>query len=128
MSRRRSRAKENPSAGMWLAIGLGVTAAGVGIYFLTKPKAPAAATTINPSTGQPLTAAQQAALNAQIAQANADAAAAMANLLGEGAAQNNAVATSGDTSGTTSTSSGPVNTGIPQVDNAANNAASQLGF
>ena len=33
---RRRRARENPGAGTWIAIGLGVTALGVGVYFLTK--------------------------------------------------------------------------------------------
>jgi hypothetical protein len=128
MARRRRRTRENPSVGVWVALGLvGAVGAGVGIYYLTKPKAPVAPPIVNPATGQPVTAAQQAQIAAAQAQANADLAAANAMLLGQGQGQNNTSST--DTSGDTgTTSSGPVNTGVPQVDQAANQAAAQLGF
>ena len=107
---------------MWVLLGLGVVGAGAAVYFATRPAAPAP-TTVNPSTGQPITAAQQAQLNAQIAQANAAVAAQMGTLLNEGAQQNAAADTSGDT-----TTSNIPSTGNPDVDNAVNQAASQLGF
>lgn len=128
---RRRRARENPSTGVWIALGLvGAVGAGVGIYYLTKPKAaatPAATTapTVNPATGQPITADQQAQLNAALAQASAQLQAANGILLNQGAQQNAAAASGGSSS---TSSGGPVSTGIPQVDQAANNAASQLGF
>lgn len=51
-SRRRGRARSNPSTAAWAAIGLGVVALGVGVYFVTKASAPA----LNPATGQPIPA------------------------------------------------------------------------
>lgn len=48
MARRRYRARQNPSAGTWVAIGLGAVVLGAGVYFLAKSSAPA----VNPATGQ----------------------------------------------------------------------------
>lgn len=42
--RRRSRAKENPSAGFWVAVAVGVVAVGGVAYVMTRPSTAAAAT------------------------------------------------------------------------------------
>lgn len=43
MARRRSRARENPTAGFWIALGVGVVAVGGIAYVVTRPSTASAA-------------------------------------------------------------------------------------
>lgn len=52
--RRRSRARENPGAGFWIAVGVGVVAVGGVAYVMTRPTTAAAATTPQPTISPPL--------------------------------------------------------------------------
>ena len=67
MKRRRSRARENPGVGIWLAIGGGVALLGGAAYFLFKP-APTAGST----NALALTGSNPASTGANIPMATAD--------------------------------------------------------
>lgn len=51
--RRRSRARENPSTGFWIAVGVGVVAVGGVAYVMTRPAA-AATPSLPPSPAHPV--------------------------------------------------------------------------
>jgi hypothetical protein len=60
------RARHNPDATTWLAVGLGLALVGGAVYFMTRPATPAATTT--PNTAGTLNAAQTAQAQATAAQ------------------------------------------------------------